>query len=123
MLRETDPAPCPVSAIGAAGERSGGVPGRDWEPNDWGEVALSRLRWRGRADAGCWGRWVVGAGLISGIRRVRVLVSNRPGSPYDDLHMMFSLPSGYTVPGAWTARGLCEDVEVGKRMKMYCRTS
>lgn len=64
-----------------------------------------------------------GPGLISGIRRVRVLVSSRPGSPHDDLHMMLSLPSGYILPGAWTARGLCEDVEVGKRMKMYCRTS
>ena len=47
-----------------------------------------------------------GPGLISGIRRVRVLVSSRPGSPYDDLHMMLSLPSGYILPGVWTARGL-----------------
>ena len=54
MLSETDSAPWAVGAIGAAGERSGGVPGRGWEPNDWGEVVLSRLRWRGRADAGCW---------------------------------------------------------------------
>jgi len=44
MLGEADPALCTVCAVGAVGERSDGVPGRDCKPGDWEEVVLSRLR-------------------------------------------------------------------------------